>query len=457
MKKVICLTLNILFFFLLVNKGYSLNKKMSVVQNELKKIDLVYYDRFPYKKSYDGIKAPECIRSPVSRQQTGSVFLLCREHITLLRPASVIRLWQRQQRLKGYIPFSMKEFGIFNVHAYITGVKKYISVTKNNIIPDSVHVTGKFIRYTREVNRYIIKDKQTNAISVINATPNHPFYVINKHKFIPISKISLSDSLVTLSNHPAYLMFSSSNDFSPKTGSKKNKLTHVYNIEIEKKHIYFISKLNILVHNPCESLKKYYNLLKGRGIIQEYNVDNTPCMRIMLKRKDIGLLSESDNINKEEVLNEQGQLRKNIRIKIHRLGFDMMQENEILPLEDPGRIDFREVSLNAIFTCSLRNPASRDTYEKIFIPGMPDYDALLQSAKVSSSSDSEANMEIEDLSQDLSDNVQIPPLNTAGASPVNPNAVSALHRSYGPDGLDGDRIDRALNPFVYMSKPYGPK
>ena len=93
----------------------------------------------------------------------------------------------------------MKEFGIINVHAHITGVKEYTQVMKNTITPDSNHVTGKFIRYAPEVNRYTVKDKQTNMTSAVDATPNHPFYVKNKHAFVPISKVLSSDSLVSRS------------------------------------------------------------------------------------------------------------------------------------------------------------------------------------------------------------------------------------------------------------------
>ena len=243
-------------FFLAMNTGHALNKEIVDVHNNQKKIDLIYYDRFPYKKSYDGIKIPECIRVPARQRQKTSDVLLCKEHIALLRPASVIKLWQRQQRLKGYIPFSMKEFGIINVHAYITGVKEYTQVMKNNIAPDSTHVTGKFIRYAPEVNHYIIKDKQTNMTSAVDATPNHPFYVINKHAFVPISKVLSSDSLVTLSNHEAHLTYPDGSNYLYSINRKKNKLIRVYNVEAEKKHVYFISKLNILVHNPYTDYEK---------------------------------------------------------------------------------------------------------------------------------------------------------------------------------------------------------
>ena len=374
-------------FFLSMNNGYCFNKKTLIDQSRLEEIDLIYYDRFPYKKDYNGIKMPECTRAPArQRQKTGDV-LLCKEHIALLRPASVIKLWQRQQRLKGYIPFSMKEFGIINVHAYITGVKKYIPVMKNNTEPDSIHVTGKFIRYTREVNHYTIKDKQTNIISVVDATPTHPFYVKNKHKFIPISKVLPSDSLVTLSNHEAYLIHSGSNNFPLKINNKKNKLTCVYNIEIEKKHIYFISKLNILVHNPCKTLVGYYDHLLENDIINTYFLNDNHYMQMEIKREKLDSL-----ILLGQALNSRGRLNPAIVTALKRLGFKAIPEG--YAASDIGDIDFSIGDPDDILIWRLCNPMPIKKYERSFLENIPDYDARLQYQEVSST-DPEEVMEDE--------------------------------------------------------------
>ena len=82
----------IFVFLLAINTGHTLNKKTLDVQKKQKKIDLIYYDRFPYKKDYNGIKMPECIRAPARQGQKTGDILLCKEHIALLRPASVIKL-----------------------------------------------------------------------------------------------------------------------------------------------------------------------------------------------------------------------------------------------------------------------------------------------------------------------------------------------------------------------------
>ena len=385
---VICITFYILFTaFLLVNKGYAFNNRKLAAQNNQKKIDLVYYDRFPYKKSYDGIKIPECIRAPARKGQRTSDVLLCKEHIALLRPASVIKLWQRQQRLKGYIPCSMEEFGIINVHAHITGVKEYTQVMKNNITPDSTHVTGKFIRYAREVNRYTIKDKQTNITSAVDATPNHPFYVTNKHAFVPISKVLSSDSLVTLSNHEAHLIRSGSNNFPFETNSKKNTLTRVYNIEIEKKHVYFISNLNLLVHNPCKILHDYYLLLKKKNIVVRCCLGNDPSVEISIQRDSIHLLSglPSSHLNRPSyVLTGSGSLDPEIIKKIYRLGFSMQREYVNLCLDEASRVNIMILNQDAIITFRLRKPMPIEEYEEKFLPNIPDYYAQLSDATVSS-------------------------------------------------------------------------
>ena len=376
------LTLNIIFIFLLsANNVYSLNKKTLVVQNGLKKINLIYYDKFPYKKNYNEIKTPECIRITASKQKKTSDFLLCREYITLLRPASVIKLWQHQQRIKGYLLFSMREFGITNVHAHITGVNKYTSVIKNNITPDSIHVTGKFIRYTPEVNRYTIQDRKTSIISTVNATPNHPFYVKNRYEFIPISKILPSDSLITLSNHPVHLIHPDDNNYTYSIGSKKNTLTRVYNIEIEKKHIYFISELNILVHNPCQGLENYYYHLKNDEIIQDYFEGNKLAMRIELKRENLSALALSVD---EPALNLRGRIKPELLTALHRLGFGALEGSGAATLEQAFNIDMRIGNADDILVWKLRNPISMDEYEETFLPQMPDYYDLIQHEEVHS-------------------------------------------------------------------------
>ena len=379
---ILYMILNILFFFLSANflsadnRGYSPNKQTSVVEHELKKIDLIYYDRFPYKKSYDGIKIPECSRVNVNKRKKSSGFLLCREYITLLRPASVIKLWQQQQRTKGYLPFSMKEFGIINVHAHITGVNEYTPVIKNNITSDSIHVTGKFIRYTPEVNHYRIKDRKTNIISFINATPNHPFYVINEHKFIPISMILSSDSLVTLSNHQAYLVHQNNNNHSYGINDKKNTLSRVYNIEIEKKHVYFISKLNILVHNPCINVTDFHRHLEEHGLIQQhYTGDTLTGTYIRVIKSNLWLLDWEGG----SALTDSGNIKPEILHNIHKLRFSILANKGLRTLEDERNFNVTACRADELFVWKLsEEPATTGEHKAGFSTRIPYSDSKPQ-------------------------------------------------------------------------------
>ena len=384
-KIAVFLILNILFgLFLMINNGYSMNNKSSVAQSKLQNIDFVYYDRFPYKKIYNEITMPECTRISAGKQQKAGNVLLCKEHITLLRSASIIKLWQHQQRLKGYIPFSMKEFGIINVHAHITGVKEYIPVMKNTITPDSNHVTGKFIRYAPEVNRYTVKDKQTNMTSAFDATPNHPFYVINKHAFVPISEVLSSDSLVTLSNHEAHLTYPD-NNYLYSINRKKNKLIRVYNVEVEKKHVYFVSKLNILAHNECKRLTEYYRYLKIRNIIQVFYIGDKPSLSIQLPRADLYLLKNVGLFPlMRELFNNAGGIQSSMLTDIHNLGFGLLEGHGLSSLEEEGRLNVQAFNEQAALTWKLREPMSMTDYEEKFLKNIPDYDKPSQVMEVSS-------------------------------------------------------------------------
>ena len=378
--------LTILFFlFLSAHGGYALNKKTLAFKNNWDKVHLVYYDKFPYNMGGEDKEIPECTKFPADEQQKNKAFLLCKEHIILLRPAAVIHLWRRQQRRKGYISLSMKEFGIINVHAYIASVNKYVPTIKNNITTDMKKVTGKFIRYTSAVNHYMIKNNKTHTITVVNATPNHPFYVINRHKFIPISKVLPFDSLMTLSNQPCSLVYPGSDNLLPGAIRKKNTLTRVYNIEIEKKHVYFVSKINILVHNPCEHLVAYYKHLKSYDIIQKCHVGNEPGLRLYLPAADVKFLDVTMELN--SVLAPHGGINSGILEKIHALGFGFMENYGLSSLAEEERVNVRELLRTpSLLTWKLLKPMPMPDYEANFLPYVKDIEQACQDMEVSSTS-----------------------------------------------------------------------
>ena len=96
----------------------------------------------------------------------------------------------------------MPEFGIVNVMATVKAIKptqidtRSVDWSKQKNAP----VIGKFIRYVTDVRTYTFKDSLGN-ISRINATPNHPFYVQNKHGFVAIGNVSSKDTLLGLASY----------------------------------------------------------------------------------------------------------------------------------------------------------------------------------------------------------------------------------------------------------------
>ena len=351
---------NTLFcLFVLPHNGLASTSKALADENNWQKIDLVYYDKFPYKMDYRGIKIPDCTEVPANTQKKSKVFLLCKEHITLLRPASVINLWRQQQITKGYLSFSMKEFGIINVRAYITAVNQYIPAGKNNITPDTVPVTGKFMRYTLTVNHYTIKNNKTDAITVVNATPNHPFYVVNKHRFVPVSRVLQNDLLITLPNDRAHLIDYVNNNNQCNINSKKNTLTRVYNIEAQKKHVYFISKLNILVHNICPRLAAYHAHLKKHGIIKQHNIDGMPSVKIRVLKSNSRLLDREGR----SALNDSGELKPEILRDIQRLGFNRLTRRRLYNFADEVRFNMSAFDKEELFTWELPSSITMEEHE----------------------------------------------------------------------------------------------
>lgn len=179
--------------------------------------------------------------------------------IQLLRP--IAWLHKRHMDIIGSkVTLSMPEFGIVNVMATVKAIKptqidtRGIDWSKQNSAP----VIGKFMRYVTDVRTYTFRDS-LGHISHINATPNHPFYVKNKHGFVSIGNVSDDDTLVggigSGENHI---------DSAVHLVCAKGKHSHcgvayggfglptsVYNLEVYRRHVYRVGDSKLLVHNLC--------------------------------------------------------------------------------------------------------------------------------------------------------------------------------------------------------------
>ena len=179
--------------------------------------------------------------------------------IQLLRP--IAWLHKRHMDIIGSkVTLSIPEFGIVNVLATVKGIKptqidtRGVDWSKQNSAP----VIGKFMRYVTDVRTYTFKDS-LGHISHINATPNHPFYVKNKHGFVAIGNVSDDDTLVGTVGFGNKHM----ND-SVHLVCTKGKHGHcgvhfmgtglpapVYNLEAYRRHVYLVGGGAVLVHNGC--------------------------------------------------------------------------------------------------------------------------------------------------------------------------------------------------------------
>ena len=179
--------------------------------------------------------------------------------IQLLRPIAWIH--KRHMDIIGSkVTLSMPEFGIVNVMTTVKAIKptrvdtRGVDWSKQNNAP----VIGKFMRYVTNVRTYTFKDS-LGHISHINATPNHPFYVKNKHGFVAIGNVSDDDTLVggigSGENHidgAIHLVCAKGKHSHCGEAFMGNGLpVSVYNLEVYRRHVYRVGKRKFLVHNNC--------------------------------------------------------------------------------------------------------------------------------------------------------------------------------------------------------------
>ncbi len=221
----------------------------TITPDTWKEIDFIYYDDFPYRISYSNKVISDCQQAINSQQK---FILHCTEHINLLRPNSLIERLQQLQKQHGWVQINIREFGINNVHAYITAIKNItLNTTAININKSiSSPVIATFERHTLKVRTYTFKNIKTGTIHIINATPEHRFYVTNKKTFEPIQKIDADDRLINANGDQIKLLCK--NGRKNHCGIAYNRAKYpvaVYNLEIYRKHRYFAGKDRILVHN----------------------------------------------------------------------------------------------------------------------------------------------------------------------------------------------------------------
>ena len=218
-------------------------------------VDFVYYDDFPYKNSYSDKTIPGCKKD---NNTHGVTVLHCIEQMNLLRPKTMARQWLKEQQKQGQVSITIREFGVNNVHGYITAIKPttinttHLDINRRNQSP----VISLFVRHVLKVRTYQFKDFITEKISSISATPGHRFYVENYNAFVPVQDLSPKDNLISTTGHFIHLLCKGNrNSHCGVSYGVKGVPVEVYNLEIYQRHRYFVGKGQILVHNTCHTCK----------------------------------------------------------------------------------------------------------------------------------------------------------------------------------------------------------
>ena len=274
--------------------------------------------------------------------------------IQLLRPIE----WLHKLHMDiigGKVTLSMPEFGIVNVLATVKGIKptrvdtRGVDWSKQNNAP----VIGKFMRYVTDVRTYTFIDSQWR-ISHINATPNHPFYVKNKHGFVAIGNVSDDDTLVggigSGDNHidgAIHLVCAKGKHSHCGVAYGGNGLPIlVYNFEVYKRHVYRVGGSAVVVHNMCAP-SVYYNQLNEKKLVHsviDENGKNTVEFKVT-KAELNNAKPLHHNGDTEDVFSKQNKARLKI------LGFEpieMIQEGDV-----------------TFYKTKLRKPMEKEYYDSI--------------------------------------------------------------------------------------------
>ena len=242
----------IIFIYGIAESAFSVEKIANT--NNWKKVVLVYFHDIPYQK-YLNLQYPSgCFFTfafkPAFKYVIKPVWR-CKEYISLLRPVSVINKWKQKQKNNFFFDFTLLKSGIYHIAAHIESVspievnmKKINSYSENTGI-----VTGIFLHHSADVKTYTFKSSINGRLSKVNATPDHPFYVENIHAWMPLNKITSAMVLIDNHKHPISLQCPDDRQDHCGAFSHSGKINKVYNIEVYKKHTYYVGKQLLFVHN----------------------------------------------------------------------------------------------------------------------------------------------------------------------------------------------------------------
>jgi hypothetical protein len=212
-----------------------------------------------YSCAFATTKVPEYDNVPITPQTWQEVDLTYdnyidgkqyTEQVKLLRPISWLKKRNLDTRhLNKSVHLTKDDIGA-DINVKIAAIKPARIYFDNESVAKNLKrpVIGVFIRYANNVTDYTFKDK-SGKFETIQATPEHPFYSINRHDYIPIGQI-WQESLKNKKKEPIqteigkYVILINAK-------SHNRQVEAVYNFEVYQKHSYTVGKFAILVHNVC--------------------------------------------------------------------------------------------------------------------------------------------------------------------------------------------------------------
>jgi hypothetical protein len=266
--------------------------------------------------------------------------------------------------------FYMPEIGI-NGEATLLSVRPTVINTTNFAFNESSlsrsvsngSMVDRPVITTFKRNAPVVYDYHFSDGAVIGATPEHPFFSVDRNNYIAVGELQVGEQVMTAGEKVVKFI----------AGKQREKGEPVYNFEVWREHNYYVGSKEggefLLVHNTChDEATKICNNLKLKKKL------GSPGQKKLIKKN-----VESDAIKdhpkyKNKIREKDGQ----IEICYDDLGFPDF--NAFVPeLPGIGRLEFpinmagnySSDYTQALSQMSFMNPLPKELKE-IKVPGYPD-------------------------------------------------------------------------------------
>ena len=167
----------------------------------------------------------------------------------LLRPINYIK--QTGLIINRKLFMDLSEFGVPEAKVTVSAIHPIPQQTIDKMYrlsKSTKPIIGVYVHQTDDVRMYHFIDRKGH-ISIIHATPNHPFYVSSLRAYIPITQITNTMSLTGNHDQKVYLICPPHQYNHCGTAYRPHKVKTVYNLEIYRHHFFRVGEYHIKVHN----------------------------------------------------------------------------------------------------------------------------------------------------------------------------------------------------------------